>query len=149
MKQLLKDAWSYAKQLTIVAFIKDAIKGGKEVFKEIGERLDEIFFWAFIFSPLGISLYFFGPQYIMPTLIYMCIGIFPALFNDNGPVWWSYVVYYFWPVILVGYLLIVKPGRWILEKLGWMKPKYTPEEIEASEYFAEVGRELIKKNKKQ
>ena len=147
MFDLFKDAWSYAKQLTIVSFIKDAIKGGKEVCIIIGEWFDSIFSWVFFLSPIGITWYFFGAEYLPFALIYMFFGSFPAIFNDSGPAWMSYVLYYFWLPILIGDVIFVEPTKWFLRKMGWMKPKYNPGQIMVSKHLAEQGRKIIERNK--
>ena len=143
----LNDAWSYAKQLTIVSFIKDAIKGGKEVFSEIGEWLEVIFQYVLYIIPIWATIHYLSDGYVVLTIIYLFFGTFVTLFNDSGPIWLSYIMLWFWLPILMGDLFIVEPGKWILRKVGLMKPKYTPEEIKLSKHLAEQGKKIIERNK--
>lgn len=145
--EIYKDAWNFVKHSELVLFMRDAYIGGKEVFSGIGEWLEVIFQYVLYIIPIWATVHYLNDGYVILTIIYLFFGTFIAMFNDAGPVWLSYIMLWFWFPILIGNLLIIEPTKWILRKIGWMKPKYTPEEIEVSKYFAEQGRKIIEKNK--
>lgn len=143
----LNDAWSYAKQLAIVSFIKDAIKGGKEVFSGIGEWLEVIFQYVLYIIPIWATVHYLGWGYVILTVIYLLFGTFVAMFNDAGPYWLSYILLWFWLPMAIITVFIIEPVKWLLRLLGFMKPKYTIGEINLSKHLAEQGKKIIERNK--
>ena len=143
----LNDAWSHAKQLAIVSFIKDAIKGGKEVFSGIGEWLEVIFQYVLYIIPIWATVHYLGWGYVILTVIYLLFGTFVAMFNDAGPYWLSYILLWFWLPMAIIAVFIVEPCKWLLRLLGFMKPKYTIGEINLSKHLAEQGKKIIERNK--
>lgn len=156
--QLVKDTWSFIKYSKFGVFMRDAYINGKEFFSGIWVWVDFIFQYSLYLIPMWATVHYLGWGYLILTIIYLLFGTFFAMFNDTGPYWLSYVLLWFWlPAIIISSsvsilvtiinIFIIEPGKWILRKVGIMKPKYTRAEIKASKYFAKRGMEIIEKNK--
>lgn len=116
-------------------------------YKRILKWADVLFDWCFIALPIYCTIHFLGPWYLFITVPYLAMGGFIALFNDSGPLWLSYFMFYFWLPYFVIDGLIVSPICGILRILGLMKPKYTPNQV-MLKHFKQDGREILERNNK-
>lgn len=144
--QIFKNAWSYI-TCSVTSLIKDTVKDVKEIISNIWKYRFNIVILCMYLIPMSIAIYYFNIWCVIILGIYLFIGTFFAMFNDAGPLWFSYVAVDFWLPIILVYKLIINPVCWIIMKFNLIKPRYTEEEIEASNYFYQVGKELIDKNK--
>lgn len=145
--EIYKNAWCFVKHSEFGSFMRDAYIGGKEFFSDIWEWVELIFQYSLYLIPMWATVHYFGWGYLILTIIYLLFGTFVAMFNDAGPYWLSYILLLFWLPMAIIEIFIIEPCKWILRLLGFMKPKYTQAEIEASKYFAKRGKEILEKNK--